>query len=57
VFDFLGANAWMADRVLLATWESIYMVVISTFLSYLVGLPLGVNSRAKAGQALLSDFC
>lgn len=32
----------MADRVLLATWESIYMVVISTFLSYLVGLPLGV---------------
>jgi D-methionine transport system permease protein len=42
VFDFLGANAWMADRVLLATWESIYMVVISTFLSYLVGLPLGV---------------
>lgn len=42
MFDFLGANAWMADRVLLATWESIYMVVISTFLSYLVGLPLGV---------------
>jgi D-methionine transport system permease protein len=42
VFDFLGANAWMADKVLLATWESIYMVMISTVLSYLVGLPLGV---------------
>ncbi|MDD2556586.1 MAG: ABC transporter permease [Syntrophaceticus sp.] len=32
----------MADKVLLATWESIYMVVLSTLLSYLVGLPLGV---------------
>ncbi|HBG21739.1 MAG TPA: methionine ABC transporter permease [Peptococcaceae bacterium] len=32
----------MADKVLLATWESIYMVMISTVLSYLVGLPLGV---------------
>lgn len=42
MFDFLGANAWMADKVLLATWESIYMVVLSTLLSYLVGLPLGV---------------
>lgn len=42
MFDFLGANAWMADKVLLATWESIYMVMISTVLSYLVGLPLGV---------------
>lgn len=38
----LGANAWMVDKVLVATWETIYMVAISTFLSYLVGLPLGV---------------
>ncbi|WP_456300461.1 methionine ABC transporter permease [Syntrophaceticus schinkii] len=41
MFD-LGANAWMVDKVLIATWETIYMVAISTFLSYVVGLPLGV---------------
>ncbi|HHY40847.1 MAG TPA: ABC transporter permease [Syntrophaceticus sp.] len=35
-------DAWMMDRVLLATWETIYMVAISTFLSYVFGLPLGV---------------
>ena len=41
MFDF-GANAWMVDKVLIATWETIYMVAISTFLSYVVGLPLGI---------------
>ncbi|HHW28710.1 MAG TPA: ABC transporter permease [Syntrophomonadaceae bacterium] len=35
-------DAWMMDKVLLATWETIYMVAISTFLSYVFGLPLGV---------------
>ncbi len=38
----LGANAWLMDKVLVATWETIYMVAISTFLSYVFGLPLGV---------------
>jgi D-methionine transport system permease protein len=38
----LGANAWIWDKVWLATWETIYMVAISTFMSYVVGLPLGV---------------
>lgn len=39
----LGDNAnWMTGRVLLATWETIYMVAISTGLAYVVGLPLGV---------------
>lgn len=41
MFD-LGANAWVVDRVLLATWETVYMVAISTFMSYVFGLPLGV---------------
>ncbi|NLO89476.1 MAG: ABC transporter permease [Clostridia bacterium] len=35
-------NAWYADKLLLATWETLYMVIISTFFSYLFGLPLGV---------------
>ena len=36
------ALPWMLEKVLLATWETIYMVAVSTFLSYLAGLPLGV---------------
>ncbi|NMB41899.1 MAG: ABC transporter permease [Firmicutes bacterium] len=39
---FLGANYWVPESVLVATWETIYMVAVSTFLSYVVGLPLGV---------------
>jgi len=39
---FLGAHDWVPASLLLATWETIYMVAISTFLSYVVGLPLGV---------------
>lgn len=38
----LGENAWIAEKVIIATWETIYMIAISTFLSYLLGLPLGV---------------
>lgn len=41
MFD-LATNAWVVDRVLLATWETVYMVAISTFMSYVFGLPLGV---------------
>ncbi|NLB88425.1 MAG: ABC transporter permease [Syntrophomonadaceae bacterium] len=37
-----GENAWIAEKVILATWQTIYMIAISTFLSYLLGLPLGV---------------
>jgi D-methionine transport system permease protein len=36
------ANSWMVSPVLMATWETIYMVAISTICSYLMGLPLGV---------------
>lgn len=34
--------AWVWEKVLLATWETLYMVAISTGLSYVFGLPLGV---------------
>jgi D-methionine transport system permease protein len=35
-------SSWMADKVLFATWETLYMVAISTVLSYVFGLPLGI---------------
>ena len=35
-------NSWILEKLLLATWETIYMVAISTGISYLIGLPLGV---------------
>lgn len=38
----MGINAWLAEKLVLATWETIYMVLTSTVLSYLFGLPLGV---------------
>ncbi len=36
------ANSWIVEKVLTATWETFYMVAISTALSYVFGLPLGV---------------
>ncbi|HZK43570.1 MAG TPA: methionine ABC transporter permease [Syntrophomonadaceae bacterium] len=39
---FLGDNAWIVEKVVFATWETIYMILISTVLSYLFGLPLGI---------------
>lgn len=42
----MGATAvdysWLIEKVSLATWETIYMVIISTGLAYIMGLPLGV---------------
>ena len=38
----LGENAWIPGAVLFATWETIYMVFISTAVSYIVGLPLAL---------------
>lgn len=38
----LGENAWMFDKVVLATWETIYMVVLATAFSYVLGLPLAI---------------
>jgi D-methionine transport system permease protein len=42
MLELLGDNSWIVGKVLLATWETIYMVVISTVLSYVFGLPLGI---------------
>ncbi|MGI6434392.1 MAG: methionine ABC transporter permease [Syntrophomonadaceae bacterium] len=39
---FWVENSWIVPKVVAATWETLYMVVISTALSYLLGLPLGV---------------
>ncbi len=36
------ANSWVPEALAIATWETIYMVAISTFFSYVMGLPLGV---------------
>ena len=36
------ANSWVPAALVIATWETIYMVAISTFFSYVFGLPLGV---------------
>jgi len=40
--SWLGENSWIPGAILFATWETIYMVVISTAISYIVGLPLAV---------------
>lgn len=40
--SIFGENAWIAEKVLFATWETIYMVAISTGLAYLFGLPLAI---------------
>ena len=42
LFSFLGANAWIAEKSLIATWETIYMVFIATTFSYVFGLPLAI---------------
>ncbi|NTW05516.1 MAG: ABC transporter permease [Peptococcaceae bacterium] len=35
-------EVWILEKLLMATWETIYMVVVATLLSYLFGLPMGV---------------
>ncbi len=42
ISNVLAENAWMLDKVILATWETIYMVAISTAFSYVLGLPLAI---------------
>lgn len=34
--------SWLTEKVTVATWETVYMVLVSTGLAYLMGLPLGV---------------
>ncbi|WP_347489239.1 methionine ABC transporter permease [Desulfoscipio sp. XC116] len=57
VLSALGDNAWIADKLVVATWETIYMVATSAFLSYLFGLPLGVILVITAeGHVLENSF-
>lgn len=42
LISFWEANNWVPEALAVATWETIYMVVISTFFSYVFGLPLGI---------------
>jgi D-methionine transport system permease protein len=51
----LGADPWMTSKVMIATWETIYMVAVSTFFSYLVGLPLGVVLVATTEGHILEN--
>lgn len=37
-----GEYAPVINKVLMATWETLYMIIISTAVSYLIGLPLGI---------------
>jgi D-methionine transport system permease protein len=53
--SFLGVNYWVLGSILLATWETIYMVAISTFLSYVFGLPLGVILVTSAKGHILEN--
>lgn len=40
--SFWVENSWIVPKVIAATWETLYMVVLSTAFSYLLGLPLGI---------------
>lgn len=39
---YLGQNAWIPGAVLFASWETIYMVFLSTLVSYIFGMPLAI---------------
>lgn len=54
---FWVENSWIVPKVVAATWETLYMVVISTGLSYLLGLPLGVILvTTEAGHVLENQW-
>ncbi len=55
MLELLGENAWLTGKVLVATWETIYMVLISTVLSYLFGLPLGIILVTTAENHILQN--
>ncbi len=42
LFGSWGIDAQAMGKVGWATWETIYMVLISTFVAYLIGLPLSI---------------
>lgn len=42
IISLFGDKTWIPEKILIATWETLYMVAISTFLSYILGLVLGI---------------
>jgi len=42
LMSFWEANSWVPEALAVATWETIYMVAVSTFFAYVFGLPLGI---------------
>ncbi|TEB06086.1 Methionine import system permease protein MetP [Pelotomaculum schinkii] len=55
MLELLGDNSWIVGKVLVATWETIYMVLISTVLSYLFGLPLGIILVTTAKNHIMEN--
>ncbi len=54
--NFWVENSWIFEKVLQATWETLYIVVIATGLSYLLGLPLGVIMVTTAEGHVLESL-
>lgn len=42
LFDFLGLDVTSATQIGVGTIETLYMTLVSTVLSYIIGLPLGI---------------
>lgn len=55
MLELLGDNSWIVGKVLVATWETIYMVLISTVLSYVFGLPLGIILVTTAKDHIMEN--
>lgn len=55
VLSFWEANSWIPGALAVATWETIYMVVISTVCSYIFGLPLGIVLVTTAPGHILEN--
>jgi D-methionine transport system permease protein len=55
MLELLGDNSWLVGKVLVATWETIYMVLASTILSYVFGLPLGIILVTTANNHIMEN--
>ncbi|MDD4238544.1 MAG: ABC transporter permease [Desulfotomaculaceae bacterium] len=55
MLELFGDNSWIVGKVLVATWETIYMVLTSTVLSYLFGLPLGIILVTTAENHIMEN--
>ncbi len=46
----------MTEQIILATWETIYMVIVSGLIATIIGLPLGVILRASRGDGITPNL-